>query len=73
MISEGIEFYAACADNLFCQMGDGEVDFKAYRQLLQEIGYDGWCTVEQDCAPNAKDSKVEVARANRTYLAEAGF
>ena len=73
VISEGIEFYAACADNLFCQMGDGEVDFKAYRQLLQEIGYDGWCTVEQDCAPNAKDSKVEVARANRTYLAEAGF
>ena len=41
--------------------------------LLDEIGYDGWCTVEQDCAPDAKISKVELARANREYLASVGI
>lgn len=73
VVDEGIEFYTACADDLFCQMGKGEVDFAAFKALLVEIGYDGWCTVEQDCAPDAKISKVELARANREYLASAGF
>ena len=43
------------------------------RELLDRIGYDGWCTVEQDCAPDAAISKVELARANRDYLASVGF
>lgn len=73
VIGERIEFYTACADNLFCQMGDGEIDFKALRQVLKEIDYDGWCIVEQDCAPNAETRKIDVARANRTTLATVGF
>lgn len=73
VIRDGIEFYTACADSLFCQMGEGEVEFRALRQLLTEIGYEGWCTVEQDCAPDAKTSKVEVARANLAFLATAGY
>ena len=73
VVRDGIEFYAACADDMFCQMGRGEVDFAAFRRLLDRIGYAGWCTVEQDCAPDAAISKVEMARANRTYLATVGY
>ena len=73
VVSEGIQFYTACADNLFCQMGEGEVEFNLLRQLLQRIEFDGWCTVEQDCAPDAKTSKVQVARANRAFLKSVGF
>jgi len=73
VVREGIEFYTACADDMFCQMGKGEVDFAGFRKLLDEIGYDGWCTVEQDCAPDAAISKVEMARANRDHLASVGF
>ena len=73
VINDGIEFYTACADNMFCQMGKGEINFKAFKVLLEEIGFDGWCTVEQDCAPDAQISKVDTARANRAYLAKIGF
>ncbi|MCP4385118.1 MAG: TIM barrel protein [Hyphomicrobiales bacterium] len=73
VVRDGIEFYAACEDDMFCQMGKGEVDFAAFRTLLNEIGYNGWCIVEQDCAPDAAISKVAMARANRDYLASVGF
>lgn len=71
--AQGIEFYAACADDLFCEIGRGEVDFRAFHGLLQEIGFDGWCTVEQDCAPDATISKVDMAVANRRFLETVGF
>lgn len=73
VVRNGTEFYTACADSMFCQIGKGEVDFRAFRKLLEEIDYGGWCTVEQDCAPDATERKVEVARANRRFLRSAGF
>ena len=73
VVRDGTEFYTACADSLFCQMGKGDVDFRAFRNLLGGIGYVGWCTVEQDCAPNAHENKVEIACANRNFLRSAGF
>lgn len=66
-------FYDACADGIFCQLGDGEVDFGRVRALLVEIGYDGWCTVEQDCDPAGPGRPVEDARVNRAYLRSIGF
>jgi inosose dehydratase len=48
-------------------------DFHAVRSLLLETGYDGWCTVEQDCDPTGPTSPVDDARANRDYLRSIGF
>ena len=73
VIMEGIDFYTACADDMFCQMGKGEFDFLAFKVLLEDIGFDGWCTVEQDCRPDATISKAEMACANREFLIEVGF
>ncbi len=66
-------FYEACGRGLFSNLGTGEVDFPALREVLLEAGYSGWCTVEQDCDPAGATSPVEDARANRTYLASIGF
>ena len=68
-----IGFYEACAMGIFCNLGDGDVDFQAVRALLLERGYGGWCTVEQDCDPEGPGSPVDDARANREYLASIGF
>ena len=73
VVRDGIEFYEACANDLFCQMGSGQVDFAAFKFLLDEVGYDGWCTVEQDCAPDSTASRADVAQANRSYLTSVGF
>jgi len=66
-------FYDACAQGIFCNLGLGDVDFPAVRQVLLDAGFDGWCTVEQDCDPAGDTSPVADARANRAYLELIGF
>ena len=66
-------FYDACGQGIFCNLGQGDVDFPAVRQLLLDAGFDGWCTVEQDCDPAGPTSPVDDARANRAYLSSIGF
>jgi inosose dehydratase len=66
-------FYDACAQGVFCNLGQGDVDFRAVRHVLADAGFDGWCTVEQDCDPAGGTSPVDDARANRAYLSSIGF
>ena len=66
-------FYDACGQGIFCNLGEGDVDFPAVRQLLLDSGFEGWCTVEQDCDPTLDISPVDDARANREYLESIGF
>ena len=73
VIAKGTGFYDACGQGIFCKLGDGDVDFPAVRQLLLDHGFDGWCTVEQDCDPTGDTSPVDDARYNRGYLQSIGF
>jgi inosose dehydratase len=73
VIKNRAEFLKACAQGIFCNLGDGMTDFKAVRKLLVESGYEGWCTVEQDCDPTGPTSPVDDARYNRKYLESIGF
>lgn len=66
-------FYDACGQGIFCNLGDGDVDFPAVRQILLDAGFEGWCTVEQDCDPLLDPDPVGDARANRAYLQSIGF
>jgi inosose dehydratase len=72
-IAERTGFYDACAKGIFCHLADGEVDFPQVRRLLLEIGYEGWCTVEQDRDPAGPGSPLADARINRDYLRDIGF
>ena len=66
-------FYDACGQGIFCNLGKGDVDYAAVRDLLVGAGFEGWCTVEQDCDPAGATSPVDDARANRDYLSSIGF
>jgi inosose dehydratase len=68
VVARRTDFYDACGQGIFCNLGKGMTDFKAVRQLLLETEYDGWCTVEQDCDPAGPTSPVDDALANRNYL-----
>ncbi|MCY6381273.1 sugar phosphate isomerase/epimerase family protein [Hoeflea prorocentri] len=72
-IANRTDFYEACAQGIFCNLGDGETDFPAVRQKLIDSGFEGWCTVEQDCDPSGDTSPISDARANRAYLESIGF
>lgn len=73
VIAKRTGFYDACGQGIFCNLGEGDVDFAAARQVLLDAGFEGWCTVEQDCDPEGATSPIDDARANRAYLESIGF
>ncbi|UWR49829.1 sugar phosphate isomerase/epimerase family protein [Phaeobacter inhibens] len=73
VIAKRTNFYDACGQGIFCNLGEGDVDFPAVRQLLVDAGFSGWCTVEQDCDPTLDPDPIGDARANREYLESIGF
>ncbi|MEP1206991.1 MAG: TIM barrel protein [Rhizobiaceae bacterium] len=73
VIANRTGFYDACGQGIFCNLGQGDVDFQAVRQILLDADFQGWCTVEQDCDPTLPGTPIEDARANREYLESIGF
>ena len=73
VIEKRTGFYDACGQGIFCNLGQGDVDFTAVRQVLLDNGFEGWCTVEQDCDPTMDVAPIDDARSNREYLESIGF
>jgi inosose dehydratase len=65
--NKGWDYNYAVGKGLFCELGQGEVDFAAIVRLLEEMNYDGWIVVEQDVLPKMGTPK-ESAQRNRAYL-----
>ncbi|MEX1662107.1 TIM barrel protein [Thioclava sp. 15-R06ZXC-3] len=72
-VAQRTGFYDACGQGIFCNLGQGDVDFPAVRQVLLDAGFEGWCTVEQDCDPLLDPDPVGDAKKNRKYLESIGF
>ena len=72
-IKNRTNFYEACGNGIFCNLGKGSVDFNSVRQLLEDKDFDGWCTVEQDCDPAIQISPLDDAINNRKFLESIGF
>lgn len=73
VIAKRTGFYDACGQGIFCNLGEGDVDFPSVRQILVEAGFQGWCTIEQDCDPTLDVKPIDDAKINRTYLRSIGF
>jgi len=73
VVANRTDFYKACGDGIFCNLGKGDVDFLAVRKVLLDAGFEGWCTVEQDCDPTLDIRPADDARANRQFLMSIGF
>ena len=56
---------------VFCELGEGCVDFPGMVEALREIDYQGWVVVEQDVLPGMGNPR-ESARRNREYLRSIG-
>jgi inosose dehydratase len=72
-IEQRTGFYDACAAGLFCNLGEGVVDFGGLKAALVESGFSGWATVEQDRDPSGARSTLADARANLEYLKKGGL
>jgi inosose dehydratase len=69
--AEGWDYPTALRHGVFCELGQGSVDFAALLRDLQASGYDGWAVVEQDVLP-AMGAPLESAQRNRRYLHQLG-
>lgn len=66
------DYFEAVRQGVFCELGNGCVDFLAVKQWLVKHGYDGFVTVEQDVLPGMGSPKAS-ARRNRDYLRTIGL
>jgi inosose dehydratase len=69
---DGWDYFTSVKNGIFCELGKGDVDFRAIKTGLEQLGYNGWIVVEQDVLPGMGSPK-ESARRNRTYLASIGL
>jgi inosose dehydratase len=69
---EGWDYLTSVRRGIFCELGQGDVDFPAVKSALDQGGYDGWIVVEQDVLPGM-GSPLESARRNRQYLTAIGL
>jgi inosose dehydratase len=69
---EGWDYFDAVRQGVFCELGQGCVDFPAILSRLKERQYAGWILVEQDVLPGLGTPK-ESAQRNRNYLQSIGL
>jgi inosose dehydratase len=66
-------FYDACAAGIFCNLGEGMVDFSALKSALISTAFSGWATVEQDRDPTGARSTLADASSNLSFLKSVGL
>jgi len=69
---ENLDYFAAVRLGVFCELGQGIVNFAAMRDALQARKYESWIVVEQDVLPSMGAPKAS-ARRNREYLHSLGL
>lgn len=69
---EGWNYFTSLGHGIFCELGEGCVDFPAVAEALHEIGYGGWIVVEQDVLPGMGAPRESAAK-NRKYLRSIGL
>ena len=68
-----IPFAKAVEMGVFCEPAKGVIDFKTFRDVLEEVDFEGWAIVEQDMYPAPFDKPLPIAKRTRAYLREIGF
>jgi inosose dehydratase len=70
--ARGWDYFEAVRHGVFCELGQGGVDFVAVITWLRARGYRGWAVVEQDVLPGMGAPKASAQR-NREYLRSIGL
>ena len=68
-----IRFFDACAEGVMCPIGRGRIDYSGLRELLAEIGYGGYITIEQERDPRNAHSALADLAESREFLRRVGF
>lgn len=70
--TDGWDYFESVRNGVFCELGEGCVDFRAIVEELMATDYGGWIVVEQDVLPGM-GSPLESATRNRDFLRSIGL
>jgi inosose dehydratase len=70
--AEGWDYFEAVRHGVFCELGQGGVDFPAVTGWMRAHNYGGWIVVEQDVLPGMGAPRESAGR-NRAYLRSIGL
>ena len=71
--TESLPMSKATGIGVFCEPSEGVIDFVALRDLLIEIGYEGWAVVEQDMYGVSWDTPLPIAKRTLQYYQSIGM
>jgi len=73
VLNEHIRFFEGCGKGSMCPIGTGALDYPTIRQTLDEIGYSGYITIEQERDPRNSDTSLRDVKASVDYLKSVGY
>lgn len=73
VMQEHIRFFEGCAKGSLCPIGKGKLDYRAIADVLAEIGYNGYITIEQECDPRNVNNSLANVKASVDYLKGIGY
>lgn len=73
VLSERIRFFDACGKGVMCPIGTGCLDYPGIKAALEEIGYSGYITIEQERDPRNSDASLRDVKASVEYLKSVGY
>ena len=66
------DYFTSVRKGIFCELGQGDINFAQVKSELEKMGYEGWIVAEQDVLPGMGRPK-ESAKRNREYLEGIGI
>lgn len=73
VLNEHIRFFDGCGKGSMCPIGTGSLDYPAIKQALEDIGYAGYITIEQERDPRNSDTSLRDVKASVDYLKSVGY
>ena len=73
VMGEHIRFFDACGKGAMCPIGTGCLDYPGIKSALEEIGYSGYITIEQERDPRNASTSLRDVKASVEYLKSVGY
>ncbi|WP_413738484.1 TIM barrel protein [Sodalis sp. RH21] len=73
VLSRGLDFFSAAGEGIMCPIGKGAIDYPAIKTLLDQRGYQGWITIEQERDPLQAEGSLHDVSESLRYLKSVGF
>lgn len=73
VLAKHIRFFEGCGEGAMCPIGKGSLNYPEIKATLEEIGYNGYVTIEQERDPRNSDTSLRDVKESVTYLKSVGY